>query len=107
MDLEEMLLQWIPLQRSKNLRVSRKFFQRKVRLYAEEKAANKGQMNDGASEGWLEKLISRNRLLLRCHTTRAQKTPGQIIDKKISYLLYAGRYFISFGITMNWIALLQ
>ena len=43
-----MLLQWIPLQRSKTLRVSRKFFQRKVRLYAEEKAANKGQMNDGA-----------------------------------------------------------
>ena len=38
MDFEEMLLEWITLQRSKNLRVSRKLIQRKARIYAEEKA---------------------------------------------------------------------
>ena len=46
MDLEEMLLQWITLQRSNNLRMSRKLVQRKARIYAEEKAVSKGQMND-------------------------------------------------------------
>ena len=55
MDLEEMLLEWITLQRSKNLRVSQKLIQRKARIYAEEKAASKGQMNDfRVSQGWLE-----------------------------------------------------
>ena len=40
-------------------RVSRKLIQRKARIYAEEKAASKGQMNDlRASEGWLEKFMS-------------------------------------------------
>ena len=51
MDLEEMLSEWITLQRSKNLRVTRKLIQRKAKIYAEEKAASKGQMNDfGAIE---------------------------------------------------------
>ena len=84
-----MLLEWITLQRSKNLRVSRKLIQRKARIYAEEKAASKGQMNDfRASEGWLEKLMSRNGLSLRRRTTQAQEIPEQIIDKVISYILY-------------------
>ena len=70
MDLEEMLLEWMTLQRSKILRVSQKLIQRKARIYAEEKAATKGQMNDPcASEGW-------------------QKTPEKIIDKVILYILY-------------------
>ena len=37
MDLEEMVLEWITLQKSKNLRVSQKLIQRKSRIYAEEK----------------------------------------------------------------------
>ena len=61
MDLEEMLLEWITLQRSNNFRVSRKLILRKARIYAKEKAASKGQMNDlRVSEGWLEKFMSRN-----------------------------------------------
>ena len=52
MNLEEILLEWTTLQRSKNLRVSRKLIQRKARIYAEEKAASKGKMNDfPTSEG--------------------------------------------------------
>ena len=59
MDLEEMFLEWISLQRSKNLRVSRKLIQKKPRIYAAEKAASKGQMNDFCtSEGWLERFMS-------------------------------------------------
>ena len=39
LDLEEMLLELITLQRSNNLRVSRKLIQRKARIHAEKKAA--------------------------------------------------------------------
>ena len=88
-DLEEMLLEWITLQRSKNLRVSRKLMQLKARIYAEEKAASKGQIYDFcASQRWLEKFISRNGLSPRRRTTKAQKSSEQIIDKVISYILY-------------------
>ena len=53
-----MLLEWITLQRSKNLRVSRKLIQRKASIYAEEKVASKGQINYfSTSEGWLEKIL--------------------------------------------------
>ena len=53
MYLEEMLLEWITLQRSKNLRVSRKLIEGKARINTEEKAASKGQMNDfHVIEGW-------------------------------------------------------
>ena len=85
MDLEEMLLEWMILQRSKNLGVSKKLIQKKARIYAEEKAASKGQMNDFcASKEWLEKFMSRNGLSLCRPTTHAQKTPEQIIHKVIS-----------------------
>ena len=77
-----MLLEWITLQRSKNLRVSRKLIQRKARIYVEEKAASKDQMNDlRISKGWLGEFMPRNELSLRRRTTQAQKTPEQIIDK--------------------------
>ena len=46
MGLEKMLLEWITLQTSTNLGVSRKLIQRKPRIYAEEKTASKGQIND-------------------------------------------------------------
>ena len=69
--------------------MSQKLIQRKARIYAEEKANSKGQINDFCpSEGWLEKFMSRNGLSLRRRTTQAQKTPEQIIDKLISYILY-------------------
>ena len=89
MNLEEMLLEWITLQRSKNLRVSRKPIQRKARIYAEEKGASKGQMDDFcACEGWLEKFMSRNGLWPHCRTIQTQKMPDQIIDKVILFILY-------------------
>ena len=46
MGLEKMLLEWITLQTSTNLGVSRKLVQRKSRIYAEENTASKGQIND-------------------------------------------------------------
>ena len=59
-----MLLEWITLQRSKNLQVSQKLIQRKAGIYAEEKTASKGQMNDFlASEGRLEKFVIRNEFM--------------------------------------------
>ena len=53
--LEEMLLEWITLQRSKNLQVSQKLIQRKAGMYAEEKMQKKKLL---ASEGRLEKFMS-------------------------------------------------
>ena len=76
MGLEEMLLEWITLQRSKNLRVSRKLIQRKARTFVEEKAASQGQLNDlRTSKAWLGEFMPENGLLLRHRTTQAQKTP--------------------------------
>ena len=84
-----MLLEWITLLRSKNLGVSWKLIQRISRIYAEEKAASKGQMNGFcASEGWLENSMSRNEISFCHRTTQAQKTPEKIIGKAISYILY-------------------
>ena len=58
--------------------MSRKLTQRKARIFAEEKAASKGQMNDfRASGGCLEKFMSRNGLSLGRRTTQAQKTQGK------------------------------
>ena len=52
MILEDILLEWITLQRSQNLQVLQKLSQRKARIYADEKAASKSQMNDfHTSEG--------------------------------------------------------
>ena len=93
-----MFLEWITLQRSKNLRVSRK--------YAEEKAASIGQMSDfRASEGWLEKFMSRNGLLLRRRMTQSQETPEQIIDKVTTYILYVRQ--LKQRNNDDWIALLR
>ena len=64
-DLEEILLEWITLRRSKDLRVSLNLIQSKARIiYAEEKAASKDQMNE---------FMSRKGLSLRRRTTQAQK----------------------------------
>ena len=89
MDLEEILLKSITLQRSKSLRVSRKLIQSKARIYAEEKAASKGQMNDfRTSEGWLEKVYVTKRVVALPSHDPGAKTLEQIIHKVISYILY-------------------
>ena len=63
--------------------VSWKLVQRKTKIYAEEKAASKGQINVFcASEGWLQKFMLR---------TLAQKNLEQIIDKKKFYILFICR----------------
>ena len=60
-----MFLEWINLQRSNNLIVSRKLVQRKARIYAEEKAASTSHMNDfHASEGWLRKVYVTKRFII-------------------------------------------
>ena len=74
---------------TKTKELTQKLIQRKAKIYAEEKAASKGQMNDfRTSEGWLEKFISRNGLSPHRRTTQAQKTPEQTTDKVISYISY-------------------
>ena len=46
------------------------------------------KLDGGGNEQLLEKFMSRNGLSLRRRTTQAQKTPEQIIDEVISYVLY-------------------
>ena len=93
LQLEETFIERITSQKSKNLLVSRKLIQRKARQYAEEKGNSSGQVNEfRASEKWLQKFMLRNGLSLRRRTTQAQKTPDQIIDKVIAYILYVRQF---------------
>ena len=39
------------------------------------------------SQGWLEKVMNRNGLSVRCRTTEAQKSPDQLINKLCAYML--------------------
>ena len=73
MDLEEILLEWITLQRSKKLRVSRKLIQRKAKIYTKEKAVSKGQMNNfRAIEGWPEKFVTKRVIASPSHDPGAK-----------------------------------
>ena len=70
------------------MRVSQKLIQRKAMIYAEEKAASKGQMNDFHSrKGWLETFMSRSGSSLCRRATQVQKNPEQIFHKEILHIL--------------------
>ena len=44
-----------------------------------------------ASKGWLEKIMQRNGLSLRRHTSVAQKDPELLVSKVVSYILRVRR----------------
>lgn len=86
-EMEEELVKWVSSQRERRLRVSRKMIQKKALSLFEEAEDKKGNAFT-ASAGWLFKFLKRNHLSLRRRTTIAQKTPDDVKEKVISYLLY-------------------
>ena len=51
-----------------------------------------------ASQGWLEKFLTRNGLSLRRRTTMAQKDPDKLTEKLVSFVDYVGKAVASKGI---------
>ena len=87
-EIEENLLEWIFDRRIKGLRVSRKIIMVKAAKFQEEKEKEDPNITKLTfSQGWLEKFVNRNGLSVRRHTTEAQKSPDQLIDKLCAYIL--------------------
>lgn len=87
-DLERQLVDWIEAQRSRNLRVSRQMTQKKAIELFKELNSEENVENFAASNGWLMGFLRRNCFTLRKRTTVSQKTPEDIADKVVSYLLF-------------------
>ena len=70
----------------------REWIQNESKIKNKVSSKNRGsfakKLDGGGNERLLEKFMSRNGLSLRRRTTQAQKTPEQIIEEVISYVLY-------------------
>lgn len=88
--MEEQLITWIESQRKLSLRVSRQMIQRKAIevLFGGAPDDEKENTEFTASDGWLTKFLKRNHFSLRKRTTIAQKTPEDIAEKVISYIIF-------------------
>ena len=85
-DLEELVYQWIVSKRLQKQRVTRKGIQQKaVELY---NSTIKGEQDFQASNGWLEKFMSRYSLSPRRKTTQSQRLPFDLVPKIQRFILY-------------------
>ena len=86
--LEHQLIDWIEAQRKQNLRVSRQMTQKKAKELFNEINSNENSEEFSASNGWLMGFLKRNCLTIRKRTTVSQKTPEDIADRVVSYLVF-------------------
>lgn len=86
--LEQEMVDWIEEQRSRNLRVSRQMVQKKAKDVFNALNSTEKSEEFAASNGWLMGFLKRNSFTLRKRTTVAQKTPEDIADKVVGYLLF-------------------
>ena len=93
-EMEDVLLEWIHSRRLKGLRVSRKLIMRKA-LHLSKEQQNMEDFT--ASNGWIQKFMSRHGLSLRRKTTVAQKDPEQLVHKLVAYVLQARILWKRFG----------
>lgn len=84
--MEQLLLEWITDQRNKSVRVSRKLIQRKAKALFLELEGDSVDFH--ASEGWLSRFLRRNHYSLRKRTTVSQKTPDDLRQRVMDYVLY-------------------
>jgi len=102
--MEEVLVEWIYSRREKGLRVSRTFIMKKALVIYNEKAEENtcgNSVSFVASTGWLQKFVRRNGLTLRRKTSVAQKDPSRLIDKLVSYILYARRFAAKYNYSQS------
>ena len=93
-NLEERVMDWISIQQSSGLRVSRKLVIKKEQLLYQEMSTSEGILKNEefkASRGWLEQFIRRNNLSLRRKTSVAQKDSEKLIAKLVSYVIQIRR----------------
>ena len=84
--LEELVYQWIVSKRLQKQRVTRKGIQLKaLELY---NSTIKGELEFQASNGWLEKFMSRYSLSLRRKTTQSQRLAADLVPKIHRFILY-------------------
>lgn len=83
-ELEDKLVEWIVRSRENRLRVSRSMIKRK----ALEWFAVEGGNEFKASNGWLQKFLSRHGFVLRRRTTVSQKVPRDSMEKIVAFILY-------------------
>ena len=93
-EMEDVLLEWIHSRWLKGLRVSRKLIMRKA-LHLSKEQQNMEDFT--ASNGWIQKFMSRHGLSLRRKTTVAQKDPEQLVHKLVAYVLQARILWKRFG----------
>ena len=89
-NLEERVMDWISIQQSSGLRVSRKLVIKKEQLLYQEMSTSEGILKNEefkASRRWLEKLMRGNSLFLRRKTSVAVKNPGKLIAKLVPYVI--------------------
>lgn len=89
-ELEQSLHKKIQEMREKRTRVSIKFIQLEARKMFQDLVEKGEAATDSfvASNGWLEKFMSRYRLTLRRRTTVCQKLPHELLPKLISYVAF-------------------
>ena len=83
-ELDERVSTWISNQRAHKLPVSRKAIQLQAKLIASELHVP----NFSASNGWLQKFMSRRGFSLRRATTACQKPPAEIENRIAEFILY-------------------
>ena len=87
--LEDELLEWVHECRSSGLHVSRNMMALKERTIHESEKIKTEEVPPSfrASNGWVQKFMTRHRLSVRCRRTESQKDLDRLIDKLISYIL--------------------
>lgn len=92
-ELEEVLLGWIEIRRSRGLRVSRKLTMKKAEIIYGDLTKDMENVDEDfkASRGWLEKFMKRNGLSLRRKTSVAQQDPERLVAKVVSYIIQVRR----------------
>ena len=96
--LEYELLEWVHERRSSGLRVSRAMISHKARAIHEQKC-KKGYASPSfiASNGWVQKFMTRNLLSVRRRTTESQKDPDRLIDYILQVRRQRARHSYSYS----------
>lgn len=84
-ELEERLRTWILNQRQQRIRVSRRNVQKMAQKMNIEMSLSR---DFKASNGWVDKFLSRNHFVIRSKTSVCQKTPADHLQKLVSFVRY-------------------
>ena len=93
-ELEERLRNWILRQREQRIRVSRKNIQQMAQKMNIEMSLSS---DFKASNGWVDKFLSRNQFVIRSKTSVCQKTPADHLSKLVKFVRYVRQLRIKYN----------